>query len=143
MHNSNTTTAIKLYNYIPFKIEDNYKCKFNQCKNIILGNFRNLHDASNYSFYFAYLEVPLNLPAISHLLPRISDSSKAYCNKKTNTIYISNWALRSPTYVLTHILLHELLHINFPQYSEEKIITLTEDYFEKIRDQCQCIGIVL
>lgn len=133
MHNSNTNTAIINYNNIPLK--DIYKCKFNQCKNIILGNFRDLHDASNYSFYIAYPEVLLNLPAISHLLPPISDSNKAYCNKETNTIYISNWALRSQTYVLTHILLHELLHINFPQYSEEKIITLTESYFKKIRNQ--------
>lgn len=61
----------------------------------------------------------------------IENSKKAYVyNKK---MYVSDWAMEQSKETLMHIIIHELMHIFYPDYTEAEVIKYTDIEFEKIK----------
>ena len=62
----------------------------------------------------------------------IADDKKTYViNRK---MYISDWAMKQNKDVLMHIVIHEIIHILNPEYTEEKVIEETDKKFSKLRN---------
>lgn len=112
------------------QLKEKYNFVFERCKKHILDNFPDLEDASDYKFY--YSDKVLKNSSILLSLP-ISDSSKGWCNKKDRSIHISDWALAKGGVILRKVLLHELLHINFPEKTEDEIVLETEKRLNSIK----------
>lgn len=112
------------------ELQKKYLYKFERCKKNILNCFKDLVDGKKFVFYYA----GGNWGFSNNYMPWIKDSEKAWCIPYEGIIYISDWALAKGGVTLQKILIHELLHINFPDATEEKIIDETEKrfkYFEK------------
>ena len=61
----------------------------------------------------------------------IENSKKAYVyNEK---MYVSDWAMEQNKETLMHIIIHELMHIFYPDYTEEAVIKYTDIEFEKLK----------
>lgn len=115
------------------KLANKYGSKFEYCKNIILDAYPDLKDAERYIFYFVLIS-KFSSNNLFGYLP-IADNRKGICNKKTKTIYISDWALmQSDLHILTEILLHELIHINYPKYSEDEVVMETHKRMRKFQN---------
>ena len=113
------------------KLAKKYGASFNDCKNSILRQFNDLKEAEEYIFYQVSVVASNNLV---RYLP-IEDYQKGYCNKEKNVIYISDWALmHSSDDVLKEIILHELIHCNFPDYSEIEVVEETARRMAKLQN---------
>ena len=61
----------------------------------------------------------------------IEDSKKAYvCNGK---MYVSDWTMEQNKEKLMHIVIHELIHIFYSDYTEEAVIKCTNIKFEELK----------
>lgn len=94
-----------------------YWKKFNKCKSKILARYSKLKDAAEYIFISeASLSSRLKIE-------KVNLERKAWC--KGNKIYIGEIVLMQNEDDLTKVILHELLHINYPYYSEDEVIEET------------------
>lgn len=62
----------------------------------------------------------------------IEDAKKAYA--KNGKIYISDWAMEQNKEVLMHIVIHEIIHILNPEYTEKKVIEETDKKFRELQN---------
>lgn len=60
----------------------------------------------------------------------IQDNKKAYATK--DKICISDWAMEQDKDTLMHIVIHEICHLLYPEYSEDKVIKETNRRFNKL-----------
>ena len=61
----------------------------------------------------------------------IEDNKKACV--KDGKIYISDWAMEQNKDVLMHIVIHEIFHVLYPEYSENKVKEETDNKFKKLK----------
>lgn len=91
---------------------------FDKCKRNIFVKCPDLRDAAEYIF----------TSKVSLYKMKIENENlegQAWC--EGDTIYISEKVLMQNEYRLTEVLLHELLHIKYPDYSEEQVIEETNN----------------
>ena len=60
----------------------------------------------------------------------IEDNKKGYC--QDGKIYISDWAMEQDKSVLMEIVIHELTHLFYPEFSENEVIDFTKKQYEKV-----------
>lgn len=112
------------------RLAKKYGTSFNNCKNSILREFDDLKDAKKYIFYQVS---PIGSNDLVGWLP-VEDNQKGYCDKEKNEIYISDWALmHSMDGLLKEIILHELIHCNYPGYSEDEVVEETARRMKKLQ----------
>lgn len=102
---------------VDLSLKAKYWKKFNKCKSKILARYSDLKEATEYIF--------ISEASLSRRLKieKVNLERKAWC--KGNKIYIGEIVLMQNEDDLIKVILHELLHINYPHYSEDEVIEET------------------
>ena len=94
----------------------------------LLHNQKLQGTCKRYGYKIAFKSHPL----LESYISEIADDKKTYViNRK---MYISDWAMKQNKDVLMHIVIHEIIHILNPEYTEEKVIEETDKKFSKLRN---------
>ena len=62
----------------------------------------------------------------------IEDAKKAYVSH--GKMYVSDWAMEQKKEILMNIVIHEIIHILYPNYNEEKVVLETKCKFDEIQN---------
>lgn len=101
----------RLIKYINFALENVFKTKAK-----IDFKFFQINPGRNSIQYIKYID--------------IKDSKKGYV--MNGVMYISDWTMEQDKNVLMKIVIHELLHILCPEYSENQVVNETDRKFNTL-----------
>lgn len=87
----------------------------------ILKCFSDLQDAEKYQ-YSKYEPIKLNFLFSKMKLYE----EEAKCDVQKSIIYLNHSVLDADNTTLTRVLIHELIHINYPNYNEREVVEETE-----------------
>lgn len=109
------------------KLNYKYLKKVDYCKKKLLKLFPDLADAKEYQFVnYRILSVDFEVAK------KNSYNKEAYCDIDKKIIYLNHSVLDASVQQLTKVILHELIHLNYPNLKELEVIKETNSRMSKL-----------